>query len=490
MENVAIICLGANGDIMNALPLALHEFQQDNNVTFYISREFAPLLEGITYATPYIWDDHYSKPLDAAAHAQSSDKYDRIMVAQCYGTPVERHTDSFCKEAWRAVGKLHLWGKLPLVFDNRTPKALPVICSPGMIDEKEEKLPILIVCHSGKSSPFPFRKELMDLVDSLKDKWRVWDLSDIRMQHFYDLIDAFEVATCLIATDSGPLHLANAVPNLPVIALITDRPDMWHGSPAQPNHVLRIRYGDFPKKASYEKILETLVNIASKRKIERRLIHCWNDYTYRKQDAQYRHGIAKESWEREYKKGRWIPRPVYDAELPRNANSVGESKPLPFVNDIINMACDQAQPDDLIVLTNDDTIFVEGLTERLLALDAPRWSSRWEHQKVKGPLNCETIKKNAAWKHVGADIFVFTRKWWMEFGRELPDFLLAKEQWDLILRTLINLRGGREEDALCAHIMHDPEWHSPAQRESVGNLFNRESAQKFVRANQLRWPIV
>jgi hypothetical protein len=484
MQRVAIICLGALGDCCNALPIALHEFQQDNNVTFYIAREFASLLDGVTYCEREIWDGHYSECLKAAEHAWRSGLYDRIMVVQCYGTSIERQTDSYCKEAWRAVGKLNLWGKLPLAFDNRSEAREDVWKNAATADNSGR--PILVVSHSGKSSPFKHSRELLELLVPLADKFIIFDISNLWCERFYDLLGLMEIATCLIATDSGPLHLANAVPKLPIIALITDRPDNWHGSPSQANHVLRIRYGEFEK--SKGRIVETLNQIVSKEKIERRIIHAWNDYPYRQFDAQGRHEVAKRSWEEEYKRGRWIPCPVHDSQLTRNAQSIGEPKPLPFVNDIIEAAASQAQPDDYICLTNDDTIFVHGLTD--LILDGPmQWSSRWEHVMVKEPLTPQTIQKNA-WKHVGADIFVFTKRWWLEVHSEFPDMILAREAWDLVLRTLISLKGGQESIALCAHIIHQPEWHSPEHRESVSNLFNRDAARGFFRNHNMRWPSV
>jgi len=486
VSKIAIICLGALGDCCNALPLALHEFQQGNHVTFYISREFASLLDGVTYVEPAVVDTHYSNCLPVAEEAERTQKFDRVMVVQCYGTPVERQTDSYCKEAWRLVGKMHLWGKLPLVFDNRSKKREEIFVEQTL--NAADKRAIVLVSYSGKSSPFPHWQELLNSIWN-PDKILLFDISNLKCERFYDLIGLFEIASCLIATDSGPLHLANAVPSLPVIALVTDRPDMWHGSPSQPNHVLRIRYGDFPKKESQDKIIETLMQIVSKKKVERRIVHVWNDYPYRQQDAGYRHGVARASWEQEYKKGRWIPCPVPDAQTPRNANSIGEPKPLPFINDIINIACDQAQPDDLICLTNDDTIFVSDLTERLLNTEPPYWSSRWEHSKVSGPLNPRTIK-DKSWKHVGSDIFVFTKRWWLEHGTEFPDFIISREAWDLCLRSLINIHSGHEEDAMCAHIIHAPEWHSAEHRESVSNLFNRESARRFFREHNMRWPSV
>lgn len=487
MQRVAVICLGAFGDCCNALPIALHEFQQDNNVTFYISREFESLLDGVTYCEKAVVDTHYSNCLQVAEQAELTGLYDRILIVQCYGTSIERQTDSYCKEAWRAVGKLHLWGKLPLVFDNRD-TSQKGLCYDGVPDDKRN-LPILLVSHSGKSSPFPFVPQLLQLIEPLKEKFLIADISHYQCPHFYDLISIYEKAACLIATDSGPLHLANAVPKLPVISLITDKPDLWHGSPPQPNHVLRIRYSEFPSTQAAGRISDTLMRLALKEKVERRIVHVWNDYPYRAQDANYRHEIADESWDAEYKKGRWLTCPVPDSQLSRNAQSIGESKPFPFVNDLIEIAASQAQPDDLICLTNDDTIFVNDLTERLLRTEPPFWSSRWEHSKVPGSLDPITIKKNA-WKHVGADIFVFTKRWWMEHRSEFPDMLVACEAWDLVLRTLINLTGGHEEDALCAHIIHQPEWHSAEQRERVSNLFNRDAARSFFRNHNMTWPQV
>lgn len=487
MGKVAIICLGAFGDCCNALPIALHEFQHGNHVTFYIAREFESLLDGVTYVDRRVWDGHYSECLQAAEHAEKSGEFESVLVVQCYGSPVERNTDSFCKEAWRLVGRLHLWGKIPLWFDNRDKEREEIYTNATKADGLDR--PVLLLSYSGKSSPFHSRDQLLNLLLPLRETFLIFDISELKCPRFYDLLGLFEIASCLITTDSGPLHLANAVPSLPVIALVTDKPDMWHGSPAQPNHTLRIRYGDFLTKRAAESILSTLMDIGSKKKIERRIIHAWNDYPYRSDEAMYRHSVACASWDAEYKKGRWIPAMVCDAQLTRNGTSVGESKPLPFVNDIINIACEQAQPDDLIVLTNDDTIFLSGITERLLSAEPPFWSSRWEHSKVKRPLDSEAIKRNS-WKHVGADIFVFTKRWWMEFGNEFPDMLVAREAWDLVLRTLINQRGGHEEDALCAHIIHDPEWHSSALRECPGNLFNRDAARGFFRAHGMPWPKV
>src|ERR1700744_5546004 len=107
MDRVAIICLGAFGDCCNALPIALHEYQHGKRVTFYIAQEFATLLDGVSYVEPYVWNGHYSECIKAAEPADKSGNFESVLVFQCSGSSFNRQPDSFCKEAWRAVGMLH-----------------------------------------------------------------------------------------------------------------------------------------------------------------------------------------------------------------------------------------------------------------------------------------------------------------------------------------------------------------------------------------------
>lgn len=486
MEEVAIICLGAYGDCCNALPLALHEFQQDNNVTFYISREFATLLDGVTYCQPFVWEGHYSECLKAAEHAANSGKFDRIMVVQCYGTNIDRQTDSFCKEAWRAVGKLHLWGKLRLAFDNRNPYREDNLVS--LIPTR----PLLLVSHSGKSSPFPWRQELMQLLDAVKEHFVIFDISDLRCERFYDLLGLMEVAKCMVVTDSGPLHLANAVPNLPVVALITDRPDMWHGSPRQSNHIARIRYGDFPTKKSAETILNAIMSTLEPKKIQRDtiLFHVWNDYDRDDGGNIHRHTLAKKTWDREYARNpMWMGYPVHINSLSRSSLDVGEKRCTPYFKDAINLAASEARADDIIIFTNDDGLMLDGFTELMIHKVVEHraiWCPRWEL-----PAGAEQKWGNSkGYKHCGADVFAFTKQWWDDNSANFPDHLIAFEAWDLNLRTLIEMTGGVQVEGAVAHYIHQPVWHSSEHREGPGNLHNRRLFQQWLAHRNMKWPSV
>ncbi len=488
MQRVAIICLGAFGDCCNALPLARYEFQEGNHVTFYISKEFASLLDGVTYCEREVWPGPYHECLKAAENAEQSGKYDRIMVVQCYGTPIERQTDSFCKEAWRAVGKLHLWGKLPLAFDNRNKIALSDTME--FIRLNSNGRPLLLVSHSGKSSPFPLDSKisLLSWLYEFKDKFLIFDISDYHCEHFYDLLNLYEISACLITTDSGPLHLANAVPKLPVIALITDRPDNWHGSPAQPNHILRIRYGEFQQ--SKDKIVQALNGVLTGHPPQRTTVmfHVWNDYDRTDDGNQHRHGLSKLTWEKQYNANpAWVSYPVHDRMLNRSSLNVGERRSTPFIKDVIGMAAHEARPEDILVFTNDDSLMLPEFTEIIKSTVggiSAIWGARWEL-----PTGAEQKWGNPkGYRHCGADVFAFTKQWWSENEKNFPDFLIGYEAWDLCLRMLIEMTGGIQVEGLVAHFIHQPVWHSAEHREGPGNIHNRRLFQQWLANRNLKWP--
>lgn len=253
----AIICLGANGDICNALPIAFQLYQEGNRVSFVVSTEYAGILDGVSYATPIVFGGHYSKPLDALKEVEG--RFDQIAIAQCYGTSFDRECSNFCEEVWRLVGLHELWDTLPLVFDRRDAKRetelfYNVLGAPPTV-------PLLLVSHGGNSSPFAKHQELMELLEPLREDFQIVDISNIRAERFYDLLGLYERAAGLISTDSGCLHLAQATPALNVIAIVTDTPDPWYGSPIRSNHSLRVGYSEFEQRK--HEIVQTLNSLLS-----------------------------------------------------------------------------------------------------------------------------------------------------------------------------------------------------------------------------------
>jgi len=486
------ITLGAFGDCITTLPLVLRDYQVGNHPTFFIANDYKSLLDGVTYCDRMVWDGHYSQSQQAFDHACSLKQFDNVYLCQCYGTSIERHTESYAKESWRLVGAVDLWNKLPLVFDNRSK-----IREQELVDKVGPRSkPMVLVATSGKSSPFPYINSLMEILKPLKEKFDFVWLDEMVADRIYDLIGLMERALCLIATDSAPLHLSYAVPSLPVIALVTHSPDLWHGSPLRSNHIGYIRYNDFERRKS--EIADILNKLSGpipyfsestpKNLSDPTLIHVMSEYNRFDRGAIKRYDVAKETWRRAYEEGRWSTFYVHQDTLKRNANSVGEQKPVPFVRDLLLEAVRIAGPNDIIVFTNDDTCLIPGLTKTLLNIVPDRgalYGSRREIRSFSKPLSMESIM--SGYKHVGADVFAFTQQWWEKWNHEFPDFLLSFEAWDLVLKKLILETGGVEVENTCYHEIHESFWHTAANRECAGNLYNRELTRQWLAKHGIGW---
>ena len=474
----AIITLGRIGDILTTIPIAFHRFQQGHGVDFVCCKEYSGLFDGISYCNCVPWDGPYSQPVTAYNHF-SKIGYDNVYLGQAYGTRHEKECDSFSEEMWRLIGFHNQWGKLPLVFDRRDSTRESALISTYVKGTK----PLLMVSSSGHSSPFPHDKRLAECLKQLEDKYQIVDLNGFRCDRFYDLLGLYEIAECLISTDSAPLHLAQACPQLSVVALVTDVPTQWHGAPARPNHRLRIRYGEFPKRAS--EIIRFLNGSVKK---VRRVFHVWNDYYRQNQQTQFRHDVAKSSWASELSS--WENVCVHDSSLSRNSGDVGDPRRTAYLKDVISRAVALAMPQDIIVFTNDDNIMVRGsaaIIEQRVNEFGAIWGARWESHKID--INGRW-HNGSGYKHCGADVFAFTKEWWDKYQHEIPDYLLGLECWDLAVRTLINLTGGREVEGLVLHQIHQPPWHSAQYREGPGNIHNRNLCRKFFREHNMPWPKV
>jgi len=210
-----------------------------------VSAEYASVLDGVSVPR-IIWFGDWRHVRSAVESVKKG--WPRIVVLQQYSTdgwPQSRVTDSFIKEMYRIAGKLPLFGRLPLTFDRRSPER-----ESALVACLSTALPIILLATSGISSPFPYGKDLIDLLERTFPDVLVLDMDCIHGERIYDLLALFERVACLITVDSALLHLAQAIPQLPVVDLIADHPSAWHGSPAYAGQRLRVRYRDYPKRAA------------------------------------------------------------------------------------------------------------------------------------------------------------------------------------------------------------------------------------------------
>lgn len=445
--NRIYIQLGKIGDILNVLPILWADAQAGQRATLMVHRQFADVLDGVGYCDRLIWEGDPNDINAALAEAQkhSADVRccqivgDPQAVKQLYersGTPGAA-TDSFQKESWRVAGRLALWREQPpLVFDRRDSEREKLFL--GKLGSARKKY--LLLALESKTSPFPYAPLLKELIRlKFKTGFIVIDLAECRTERIYDLLALYEKAWALIAVDSALLQLAKACPTLPVVALTQDQPSLWHGSAWRPQFISYIRYQDFPKRAV--EMLSALGNVHApgsfftQRNGSPVIVHVYPDYD-RDPNAP-----AEASWQEEYLQGPWIHTPaecgVFGWDSQRRLK---DDKRVPFLKDVIRLGSMRARSGDVICLTQRDTCLKRGLGSRLLE-NAPCFARR----EVLTPERTEGALRFQTSYHPAVDLFAFTKAWWQEHQKEVPDFVMGKDfHWNRVFMELMKSHGGKE----------------------------------------------
>lgn len=467
MSTPLFICLAKLGDILNLLPLLHAESLSGHKPKLMVSKTYAPLLEGVSYVEPIIFN---GEPHDIAGAVIEAKKLGLpYKVVQVCGPldlvreHVYRRTEEYEKnqvdheitanwqhEMWRVAGHRGDWRKhLQLVMDQRSPDREAALVGNTL---KGKKTPILVHT-AGETCPFPHKRLLMELVHNrFRKGHQIIDLDEIKAERIYDLLALYERAHCLIAADSAPLHLAHACKSLPVACLANDKsPDdgkfsLWRGAAWRPNHIFYCRYRDFGARAM--EMIDAVENIGHpgcqfvSDRSKRSFIHLWNGYEVNDSNRK-RHDAARVTWRRQYQAGNWIEMPIevgscgFDSKV----SILGDSTRFPFLHDAIGMACARAQDDDVIVITGADVSF-NGAIDSINHY--PAYGFRTDRTK-DGDTHVPRV-----------DFLAFTKSWWREHGKDMPGVKVEKTGvffslvmgpdgvWWRTLRDLIRLNGGRE----------------------------------------------
>lgn len=415
-------------------------------------RQYAPVLEGCSYVDSLPFDGEPWELDRAVAEARKHSV--PVTVTQVVGPPdlIKRFAfepagiqsateESFQKTSWRLAGRLKDWSKqIPLVFDRRNKERETDLvadyakaCGRKQFSRAKK---YILVNTSGKTSPFQYSDLLMTLLRLRFHKhsqFSIIDLAKLKAERFFDLLPFYERAHCLVSIDTATLHLAAARPTLPVVAIVNDKPSLWHGSCWRPNHIALIRYSDFPKRAV--EMLDAIDNIMTPASYftqgvkGRKIVHVWSQHEIADETI-----AARETWGGEYLSGHWIATPIERGAIGRDSKSVlKDDKRVPFVKDVIRLATYRAKDDDLICLTRAHTCFEKDLTCLLLNAKGPVFAHR-------------TVRDEAASSfHPAADLFCFSKKWWREHQSDYPDMVMGKDPyWHRILMELIKNDGGKE----------------------------------------------
>jgi glycosyltransferase involved in cell wall biosynthesis len=204
-------------------------------------------------------------------------------------------------------------------------------------------------------------------------------------------------------------------------------------------------------------------------KLKPRLIHTFSDYPVIKADQIRRHNYALKTWEFQYGKGVMIPYALRDSDFRRSSKDLGDSKPAPFVKDIIQHGMALAAPGDRVVVTNRDTCMVRNTTEVLRSLDAE--AAYGVRQDIFYPIEETTAVlddiSTTGRFHCGADLMSISPEWWAKWKDWVPDLVLSYEAWDLMAREIFKeTQPGVEVEIkhLVYHEYHETFWAQPENR--------------------------
>lgn len=436
------LLLGRTGDILSILPFLKAEADSGEKPTLIISNQHASVLEGCSYvnAVPFDGGIHLLRQAwDWARGISPTVKSLQVMGASkdvgeiTYGPAGQKHamTTSFVKEMWKLAGKMPLWDDvLPLVFDQRSPERetklledVGILRRKGQGGRPRKDRPLILVSCKGNSSPFPYAELLLELVRGrFGQTHQIVELP--QAERIYDLLALYERAHCLVATDSAPLHLARAVPSLPVIALTNDTPLLWNGSPWLPQWVWCSRYHDWPERAT--EMLTAIEASTSGKTYPGPFIHVWNAYDYGNHD---RFGARRTV-------------PVWRGACGRDSASVlKDAKRIPYLRDCLRMGLQRAVAGDRIFgghshvcLTRPDTQFEPN----------PAWPD--------DAVYAYRMTRNGSGDTFSpvTDMFCARKDWWKAHLAEIPDLLFGNDyHWSEALRVMFQKHGAHDVTGVC-----------------------------------------
>lgn len=232
---------------------------------------------------------------------------------------------------------------------------------------------------------------------------------------------------------------------------------------------------------------------------DRALFHCVERHDEANPKERERKQIAHRSWDTLYCDQGVIPVQVWD--FPRNALSIGETRALPFVKDVIKAGLDQATDDDIVFFSNDDNSLHPDLPNLLrywVSLYDCCCSSRCEFREVDIPPlnNPPDVFAKAGRHHIGRDLFAATKRWWVDQWRQIPDWVIGASDWDMNLCAIFRLHFGIQltranleyhmhpaeiPRGYVLHKFHSPRWADPATVDKqAGNVWNRRLFREWA----------
>lgn len=224
---------GKAGDILSITPCLYQEFiETGKRPTLVTSKEYSSIPKALEWLNVLEYDGNWEMLGNLIRFAKRFGKVDFIPQQHAVGYPLPaRKHPSFQYEQYERMGRLHQWGKLPLVLPRTGNVEIP-------------NQPYIVYADHSQSSPFKHREDLFSLLSTNFPGHLILRLSSIRASHLLDFLALFDASDLIVTIDTSFLHLSAAT-HKPVLCLITDEPSPWHGSAYHPRMSFHCRYKDY-----------------------------------------------------------------------------------------------------------------------------------------------------------------------------------------------------------------------------------------------------
>lgn len=234
----AYVCVGMkHGDIASIVPL-LQEAWRTTGLTQHmiVAAPYTDIALRAPGVTPVIFPGDWQDLDGAYRFAKVS--FDRVICPATYGNgfPIQKRFPSFQYDQWSRAGALDKWDSLPLTLKDNPD---------GIVAYPKE--PYILLADHSESSPFEPIEDLASFLTESFPTHTVVRLSGLRVPNICDFVPLYDRAACLVSIETAHLHLSKAS-KVPVVALVTDKPSLWHGSAWSKRFRLHVRYSDYTNR--------------------------------------------------------------------------------------------------------------------------------------------------------------------------------------------------------------------------------------------------
>lgn len=281
-----IVQLGKAGDLILMLPAFKKMAERDGvNPIVMVSSEYASVLDGVSYVSPWAVPMHWAHDVQKAREAaelhfeqaivpawwndnRMAKNHEQLGITErtpayhpvsINGLTLYMKSPHYMAAMWLECGIIPEEGlNSQVIFDKRRQvEENNLVQQWGHI-----RKPMVLYNFTGTSSPFPFPSELFKVMREFRDQLHFVDLGEIKAGKIYDLLGLYDAAVGLITIDTATLHLASAS-KVPYIGITKEG---WSGSVCKGNCVLNFKYGETVSKLdAVSRLLKTWVRQHSPR---------------------------------------------------------------------------------------------------------------------------------------------------------------------------------------------------------------------------------